>query len=297
VSVTLDIDNAVPCAYAYVADSDSGLQIIDISNPGNPALLTTLNIGGGPVKDVAVMYYYDYICAISSSYARNFTRNTFDDLGFYSAGTDSMRRIAVSGGYTYITGKVANRIMENSSGFPALVTYFSGTESQGVDVKGELVFTAAGNSGLMIENINDPSNPNSVGWYQTPYWAWDVVSDGNYIYVADITSMRIYQGYGPLGVESGQGVQMVPGVKGLKLKVAGNRIEYQLPTNSNVTIKIYNLLGQEVRTLVDGSRVSGSYVASWDGMDNSEHKVASGVYLVRLSSGTEIATAKMLVVK
>jgi len=60
------------------------------------------------------------------------------------------------------------------------------------------------------------------------------------------------------------------------------RISYQLPRDTRVTLKIYNLKGEEVRALVDGHRPSGRYEVEWNAQDNSGARVASGVYLYQL---------------
>jgi len=74
-------------------------------------------------------------------------------------------------------------------------------------------------------------------------------------------------------------------------------IEYQLPTSGNVVLKIYNILGQEVRTLVNRYQGAGSYRVRWDGRNNLGKKVTSGVYLYRLTADNFASTKKMLLLK
>jgi photosystem II stability/assembly factor-like uncharacterized protein len=69
-------------------------------------------------------------------------------------------------------------------------------------------------------------------------------------------------------------------------------ISYQLPTQSHVTLKVYNLLGQEAGTLVNEVKQPGTYTVQWDASD-----VASGVYLYRLTSGAFVETKKCLLLK
>ncbi|MDO9392214.1 MAG: FG-GAP-like repeat-containing protein [bacterium] len=83
----------------------------------------------------------------------------------------------------------------------------------------------------------------------------------------------------------------------LKLKIAGNKISYRLPQSGTASLKVYNLLGQEVNTLVRENKTAGSYKINWDSRDDSGRRVSSGVYLVRLEANGQAATGKMLVVR
>ena len=74
-------------------------------------------------------------------------------------------------------------------------------------------------------------------------------------------------------------------------------IEYSLPTRSEVTISIYNILGQEVKTLVNTTKPAGNYVARWDGTDRTGERVASGVYFYRIKADDYVSSKKMLLLK
>lgn len=74
-------------------------------------------------------------------------------------------------------------------------------------------------------------------------------------------------------------------------------IRYSLQQDTNVTLAIYNAKGQLVRTLVDSYQDAGSYSARWDGTDNSQKAVASGVYFYRMNTGTYKKTRKMILLK
>jgi hypothetical protein len=100
-----------------------------------------------------------------------------------------------------------------------------------------------------------------------------------------------------VGVEDGQIQNEKLKIQNLKLRVYGNTIEYSIPQNGAASIKIYNLLGQEVRTLVNEFKSSGVYNLQWNGRDAGNRRVSSGVYLVRLVSGDKTATAKMVIVR
>ena len=70
------------------------------------------------------------------------------------------------------------------------------------------------------------------------------------------------------------------------------RIDYQIPSDGKVTIKVYDLLGREVVTLVDESKQAGYYTAEFDGTN-----LASGIYIYRIKTGTFSDTKKMVLVK
>jgi hypothetical protein len=64
------------------------------------------------------------------------------------------------------------------------------------------------------------------------------------------------------------------------------QIAYEVPQQAHVQLIVYNLLGQEVVRLVDGVKLPGRYVATWDGRNTRGEGIASGVYLYRLTSST-----------
>ncbi len=74
-------------------------------------------------------------------------------------------------------------------------------------------------------------------------------------------------------------------------------IEYSLPTKSYVTISIYNILGQEVKTLVNTSMSVGDHVTHWNGTDQAGERVASGIYFYRIKADDFVSSKKMLLLK
>ncbi|MCA9731049.1 T9SS type A sorting domain-containing protein [candidate division KSB1 bacterium] len=74
-------------------------------------------------------------------------------------------------------------------------------------------------------------------------------------------------------------------------------IEYQLPEQGHVLLRVYSMLGTEVRTLVQGSKAAGSYSVVWDGRDNNGSVVPSGMYMYRIESGSFNAVKKMVMMK
>ena len=74
-------------------------------------------------------------------------------------------------------------------------------------------------------------------------------------------------------------------------------VRYALPEAQQVRLEIYDLLGQKVRTLVDGAQPPGSYRLVWDGRNDRGLAVASGVYFYRLKTPQFRHTRKMLLLR
>ncbi len=75
------------------------------------------------------------------------------------------------------------------------------------------------------------------------------------------------------------------------------RIAYQLPQPEKVLLRIYNIRGQLVRTLVSENKPAGNHVVIWDSKSDDGMEVSSGIYLYRLRAGQFTETKKMLLLK
>ena len=78
---------------------------------------------------------------------------------------------------------------------------------------------------------------------------------------------------------------------------SGTVIRFSLPQSQGVELSVYNLAGQEVLTLVEGTRPAGTHVVSWDGRDDQGRTLASGLYLYRLAAGSRVETRKLLLLQ
>lgn len=105
------------------------------------------------------------------------------------------------------------------------------------------------------------------------------------------------------GIEAKPGTNNIPGQYFLSQNYPNpfnpvTHFSYQLPVQNNVTIKIYNLRGEAVKTLVNTiNKKAGSYRVQWDGTDYLGLRVTSGIYLCRIKAGNFCQVRKMLMVK
>jgi tartrate-resistant acid phosphatase type 5 len=74
-------------------------------------------------------------------------------------------------------------------------------------------------------------------------------------------------------------------------------IKFYIPNASNVTIKIYNILGREIKTLIDEQTAAGYHVVYWNGKNGRGEVVSSGIYLYRLTAGEFSQAKKMNMLK
>jgi predicted choloylglycine hydrolase len=74
-------------------------------------------------------------------------------------------------------------------------------------------------------------------------------------------------------------------------------ISYELFENSNIELKIYNLLGEEVIALKNDFQIKGNYSVMWNGKDEYNHDVASGIYYYQLQSDDRQLTKRMTLIK
>jgi hypothetical protein len=75
------------------------------------------------------------------------------------------------------------------------------------------------------------------------------------------------------------------------------QISYFLPQDCQVSLTIYNLLGQRVKTLFEGTQVSGFKTLTWDGTNDLGQKLSSGIYFYRLQADQFQQTKKMVLMK
>lgn len=75
------------------------------------------------------------------------------------------------------------------------------------------------------------------------------------------------------------------------------RISFTLQKNGSLSLKIYDLLGNRIQTLVEEDLNAGTYEYYWNGCDARESPVPSGIYLIRLEMDDWVLTRKMVLVK
>jgi len=167
------------------------------------------------------------------------------------------------------------------------------------------LFAATGDHPLSLQEGSpciDAGTPDTVGLNLPPwdilgnYRIWD--GDGDQIAIID---MGAYE-YGAPHVGIGDEVMAETKIR-TSLQNYPNpfgpqtTIQYGMDQESRVSLKLYNLSGQEVRVLVDEHQGVGVQTTIWDGRDDSGKTVSSGVYFLRLQTGGYTVTKKLSVMR
>jgi hypothetical protein len=74
-------------------------------------------------------------------------------------------------------------------------------------------------------------------------------------------------------------------------------LKFSVPKDEFVTIKVYDMIGQEITTLFSGDVKAGIYSLTWDGLDHNGKQVSSGSYIYRMTAGEFVQSKKMLYIK
>jgi hypothetical protein len=122
-------------------------------------------------------------------------------------------------------------------------------------------------------------------------------SDGEYMVASDVGEFVLFRG--ALGVNEGLSV---PDVYALHQNYPNpfnpiTTLRYDLPEQANVNIIIYDLLGREVRTLVNTTQDAGFKSVIWNATNDYGKPVSAGVYLYQIRAGEFVQTRKMVLLK
>lgn len=165
-------------------------------------------------------------------------------------------------------------VMTNPIGVPLWSSYFGGTQSDealaiAIDANEDIIvagksysYTSGGSDIYLIKVLGDHA------------------TDVNELIAVDLLpeGFELYQNYpNPFNMSTS--------------------IEYSIPRRADVSLTVYNVLGQTVSYWSASSLPAGSYRYEWDGTNENGSEVASGVYLYRLQYGNFARTKKMLLLK
>ncbi|MFC1477823.1 T9SS type A sorting domain-containing protein, partial [candidate division KSB1 bacterium] len=248
--------------YAYLAEEWGGIEIVNISNPANPTLTKSL----------------------SSIYAE---------------------KVFVAGNYLYAAcSDEGFRIYDISNPqapvLQSLYNDFDDNWIESVFISGNYAYIPSGRE-VKVLNIYDKTKPAEVGSYRLNIPV-NIVAVDEYIFVADALKGLVVLQFDDFVSEVVEEDKIIPETFSLKQNYPNpfnpsTTITYDLPKPEKVLLKIYDILGREIRTIVNSEKPAGSHAVIWNGRDNYGMQVASGMYIYRIIAGEFSAVRKMVFVK
>ena len=157
-------------------------------------------------------------------------------------------------------------------------------------------------SPLIFSNIPDTTYTFSDSLTNNTNYFWTVVAmDNDSLFTASPDTFNFWVNYTP-AIVSDLNRQALPREYGLSQNYPNpfnpiTTIKYQLPINSLISIKIYNVLGHLIRTLIEKKQETGYHSIIWDGKDNNKQKVSSGIYLYTLKANNFVKTRKLVLIR
>jgi hypothetical protein len=78
---------------------------------------------------------------------------------------------------------------------------------------------------------------------------------------------------------------------------SSTRITYTLSKKSEVVLRLYDISGREIETLIKGTQSAGFKKITWNGTDSFNRPVSSGVYILRLETDNQVMSRKMMLIR
>jgi hypothetical protein len=294
-------DLKVAGSYVYIC-MGGGLHVFDISSPLTPTEVGLLTLYSGISLDIvgSLVYLanngYGIQVVDVSTPSSPTPRGTTS--GYY------FKHTVVRGNYAYAAGYYTFGVVDISDpDAPVVVaSHALPGDPEGISEENGIAAVALLGSQAELFDVSTPSAPvaigNTGGVY--PSRAWEVAADGGVIIVA----------------AEGDGVQVLPGHCAAPSAVPSNpfspdaslslwpnpfnpttTIRFEVPRESDVTLRIYDVSGRLVRALVEARQDARVHEISWDGTDNAGRRVASGVYFCKLTVGASVEVRKTVLVK
>jgi hypothetical protein len=268
---------------AYLADSE-GLRIISVADPGNPWQVGMFESRG--------------------------------EASVFVAGTSAY--IAGGGSYDYYNFRIVD---VSDPAHPVQKGYCCNDQTGfSTYICDSLAYVADWDFGLQVIRINHPPMLDRIGYYQTDSFVLSTFCADGYAYLGGAEGLYIFKYHSQVGVSDDWADDVpVPEVFALSQNYPNpfnpnTTIRYTIPSTEHrvksggtgadselyalrTTLKIYNILGQKVKTLVNEPQEAGYYSVTWEGRDDFGGEVASGVYLYRLIAGDFVQTKKMTLIR
>lgn len=292
------------CMYQYYAYTDmSGYPIINCNNPSSPQVIGNLNITN-PIKDMFIegnkLYVAESGIGIKIFDLTNPSNPNLLGTDNFS-GVDCIHVIndTVYGGYGFWLRVVDASIASS----PSEVGLFNtGHNIKDVHISNEKAFILNDDRAVRAIDIQNIQSMSETGYYQytNQHLAHDIFSVGDYVYIAhgDVGGIIIrYQQTSEIEenfnlINNFKLNQNYPNPFNME-----TNISFYLPKQKYTELKIYDINGRHVNTLISGELREGEHEVVWNGQNSSGQEVSSGIYTYHLKTEDYSQILKLLLLK
>jgi hypothetical protein len=294
--------------YAYVADDASGLRIINVSNPAAP---TSAAVYDTPGNAIHVIVRGDYAYVSDSGWGLRIIKisnlSALTEVGFYAVNNHFAKGSGISGNYAFVAEGIDLHVFDFSVAIDAILpVQFLGLAAVPGDSRVTLNWrTASEQNNARFEIARDgelvasqAGQGSSASAHDYSWTDRGLVNGRSYRYTLSSVSANDER-------EELQSIQATPTAEGLTVVTAyalheaypnpfnpTTTISYDLKEAGLVKLAVFNLLGQNVATLVSSLQSAGQHSVTFDATG-----LPSGAYLYRIETNGFSATRKMLLMK
>lgn len=188
---------AVQGDYVYLADcdhpyEDSGLVVIDVSDPAAPVIMGTADIPGGRALNVVVRESLAYVASDNAGLNIIDVSDPENPVIIGNVDTKSWAEgVDVEGDYAYVIDTAAGEkprglyVIDVSDPENPVISGTVGIDGADVEVVGDIAYVSGDWLGLLFVDVSDPAAPVVASYLDTPGYARDVFIDADHAYVAD----------------------------------------------------------------------------------------------------------------
>jgi len=307
------ISSQISGDYAFVALEDVGLLVANVSDPFNPAAVTTLPVPGG-LSDLTLVGDYLYgvsgwgsgpgLVVIDVSDPENpFIAAQPDDGVDYGGALD----VGIYGPYAYVAqreGLHCFHVGDPTSPVDMGRIVFPRPRSIGIVIHEHFAYVSGYSFGIHVINLQEPTEPmlvgtilggveNDTGARKSAVW-------GDYIVTADEIGYLLKS---QRDCEDTMDIEHPEAPLALLLHSypnpcrAGASFSFRMPTAGHAQLCIYDAAGRHVATPLSGPEAAGLRLLRWDGCDSRGQHLPSGVYLVRFRAGDLVSHSTIRVIR
>jgi hypothetical protein len=277
---------AVSADYAYIADADRGLQVVDVADPSSPQIVGALETIGD-AGTIAVDSMFAYV----GSFDALSVIDVHDPFAPQLVGSVAaeVRSITVQWPYAYVVARPDLMIVDiTNPASPQIVgqTAIAGRPTD-VSVAGSFAYVSL-EAGIEIVDVSNPSSPRLLGAIDTAGDGRAVVVSGSFVYLSAV-NWGLHVLPTQCATPTAAPEHSVP--RNLVLAPFPNptrgetRFLLSLVEAADVRMLLVDAGGRLVRRLAAGRMEPGTHTRIWDGTTESGHAAASGIYYVRVESG------------